>query len=311
MNNRVSRALRNGRKQPEKRVRVAHEVILRTIKDLSQEEHAGVKVILYRRAVQRYINDEYGGDLTPTQEELDARKARQLLAQQGRRQPGESKTAHQKRLKKQRRERRQLGKAAIRKEQVKNRLNDILSKLRKCPEDVCCVDLEMWERHQKKLTEIGITVFNRRTRKIKTVHFIIEENYKKRNGKFVDDNKDNFLHGDSEILPQEEALARTQEILNQYQVVIGHSVAGDLRYLRKLGIETKHLRVIDTLNLFKAYQEVNQPRALGKVCAKYGLNHIAPHNAANDSHINMYLFALLAKRMESKYPEFKQVKEAA
>lgn len=185
---------------------------------------------------------------------------------------------------------------------AEHRKVDILRRLRNCSNQVVCVDLEMWERKQSKLTEIGITTFNRTTKKIKTVHFIIKENLKKRNGRFVDDNKDNFLHGTSEILSEKEALRRTGEILAQYDVVVGHNVSGDLRYLRGRGVWMKsNLRVIDTMPMYQVYAEKNQPRNLGKIAALYGLNHQAPHNAANDSHINMYLFVSLMHRTLNKY----------
>lgn len=181
---------------------------------------------------------------------------------------------------------------------------ETLRRMQKCSNTVVCVDLEMWERKQSKLTEIGLTTFDRTTNKIKTVHFVIEENLNKRNGRFVDDNKDNFLHGDSEIVSEEEALRRTKEIIDQHEVVVGHGVGGDLKYLRRRGLHFRHdLRVLDTMLMYQAYAGKTQPRNLGKICALYGMTHQAPHNAANDSHINMYLFAYLFKRLESWYLE--------
>lgn len=154
-----------------------------------------------------------------------------------------------------------------------------------------CIDLEQFEWQQHKLTEVGITTYDRESNRIYTRHLIIRENYKKRNKKFVCDNKDNFSFGESEMISLKQAKHELEQILKSGPCVIGHAIDGDLNWIRKhLNIPTHQCSYIDTNVLNKVIIGTKDSINLGKCCEQNNLDHHTPHNAGNDSHINMYLF---------------------
>ena len=154
-----------------------------------------------------------------------------------------------------------------------------------------CIDLEQFEWQQHKLTEVGITTYNHAEGRIRTRHLIIRENYRKRNKKFVCDNKDNFLFGDSQTVSLKQAKQELNQILKDGPCVIGHAIDGDLSWIRKyLKIPTHQCSYIDTNVLNKVIIGTKDSINLGRCCEQNNLDHCAPHNAGNDSHINMYLF---------------------
>ena len=154
-----------------------------------------------------------------------------------------------------------------------------------------CIDLEMFEWQIHKLTEVGITTYDHTTQRIYTRHLIIKENYNKRNKKFVCDNKDNFAYGDSEMVSLKQAKHELRQILQSDPCVIGHAIDGDLNWINKyLQIPTQQCKYIDTDVLNKLIIGTRDNINLGKCCEQNNLDHHTPHNAGNDSHINMYLF---------------------
>jgi len=158
-----------------------------------------------------------------------------------------------------------------------------------------CIDLEQFEWQQHKLTEVGITTYDHASMRVRTRHLVIKENYKKRNKKFVCDNKDNFQFGDSEMVSLGQAKHELREVLKSGPCVVGHAIAGDLNWISKyLKIPTNKCTSIDTNVLNKVIIGTKDSINLGKCCEQNNLDHRAPHNAGNDSHVNMYLF--LAQR---------------
>lgn len=154
-----------------------------------------------------------------------------------------------------------------------------------------CIDLEQFEWQQHKLTEVGITIYDHKASRIYTRHLIIKENYRKRNKKFVCDNKDNFMFGDSEMVSLKQTKHELRQILESGPCVIGHAIDGDLKWISKyLDIPTQQCKYIDTDTLNQLITGTRNSINLGKCCEQNNLDHPAPHNAGNDSHINMYLF---------------------
>lgn len=164
-----------------------------------------------------------------------------------------------------------------------------------------CIDLEQFEWSHKHLTEVGITLYDVNTNQIKTAHIIVDENYKKRNGKFVPDNKDNFSFGESRVMDLKTVKLLLQDILDRHQHIVGHAIHGDLKYISKtFGIHTKDHITYDTIKLHKAYENSKQKRNLSKCCDQVGIELKAPHNAGNDSHCNMHLFAEHRRELSSR-----------
>ena len=166
------------------------------------------------------------------------------------------------------------------------------------PTTFVCIDLEQYERHQRYLTEVGITTFDTATKRIKTVHIIVKEHYNRRNKKFVCDNKDNFLHGDSVMLTFKEAVVEIERVLSEHQYIVGHNIGCDLKYIRKYcELDTDQVTRYDTNKMFKLFEGKKPQTKLSECCERFGMTHQAPHNAGNDSHINMYLFVVLRKKL--------------
>ncbi len=165
-----------------------------------------------------------------------------------------------------------------------------------------CIDLEQFERAHHHLTEVGITMYDVTADQIKTAHIIVKENYKKRNGRFVADNKDNFSFGNSIVMSLETTRILLQSILDRHQHIVGHDIATDLKFIQKtFGINTSNHTRYNTIKLHKIYAKQKQPRKLSKCCNDVGIDLKAPHNAGNDSHCNMHLFAVLRSHF-SKHP---------
>ena len=113
-----------------------------------------------------------------------------------------------------------------------------------------CVDVEAWERATGTVTEIGLAVWRDAGsgEHWTFTHLIIEEHVEKCNGRFVEDNKHNFIFGTSLVVSMDEATAIAREILCSADFIVGHAVKGDVKWLRSLGV-TLNLdggRLIDT-----------------------------------------------------------------
>ena len=164
-----------------------------------------------------------------------------------------------------------------------------------------CIDLEQFEWCHKHLTEVGITLYDVTTNQISTAHIIVDENYKRRNGRFVPDNKDKFSFGESRVMNLKTVKRLLQDILDRHQHVVGHAIRGDLKYISKtFGICTKEHITYDTIKLHKAYEKSKQKRNLSKCCAQVGIELNDPHNAGNDSHCNMHLFAEQRRELSTR-----------
>lgn len=92
------------------------------------------------------------------------------------------------------------------------------------------LDIEQYERNLSKVTEIGVSMYyplktestdslNTATGylfpDIRAAHFIIKENHKFRNGKFVEDNRFRFAYGKSAYFSQNECIALLGEIFGK------------------------------------------------------------------------------------------------
>jgi DNA polymerase III alpha subunit (gram-positive type) len=108
------------------------------------------------------------------------------------------------------------------------------------------------------------------------------------------------MFGESEFVSMSEARKVIERALAKCPRVVGHDVGGDLRWVRKhLNVKTDHCVIYDTIRMHKIIERTKQARKLCKCCDDYGLFHEAPHNAGNDSHVNMYLFVGMSKKIRN------------
>lgn len=170
-----------------------------------------------------------------------------------------------------------------------------------------CVDLEAYERDTNIVTEIGITIYDPRENfdhsvlpLTRSFHFCIEEAYDLRNGRFVDDAKDNFIFDDSQILPLDEVVELVQNLIDKYLIphnraehswkraLVGHGISGDISWLESLDIRLpNNVQTLDTQKLFEnMYGRQSSLKRLLNLCR---IPHSYLHNAGNDSYYTLQL----------------------
>lgn len=144
------------------------------------------------------------------------------------------------------------------------------------------LDFEAFERNQKKITEVGFSVYE--NGECKNYHYIVKENIAYLNGSFVADNKFNFAFGKSEILPLKEALSRLSKVLVSTDYLVGHAVGNELKWLRKNNVELlPDIKTIDTSILAGGFMKIGQRVSLTRILTYLGIKHNFLHNAGNDS----------------------------
>ena len=102
-----------------------------------------------------------------------------------------------------------------------------------------CVDVEAWERATGTVTEIGLAVWHDTGcagKHWEFTHLIIKEHVEKCNGRFVEDNKHNFIFGTSQLVSMDEATEIAREVLCTADYIVGHAIKGDVKWLRSLGV---------------------------------------------------------------------------
>ena len=105
-------------------------------------------------------------------------------------------------------------------------------------------------------------------------HYIVEENTEHRNGRFCADNRDQYLFGDSQTMPQAQAIAMCNDVVNRSDVLVFHDAKGDLDVLRALGVSVGDTPVADTQQLANARYAVDN---CGLVTLLLGTAHARAH----------------------------------
>lgn len=169
------------------------------------------------------------------------------------------------------------------------------------------IDMEAHEFSKDKVTEIGISIYDPAKDAlstfptIKNIHILPEEVIRLRNGAFVADNKDKFLGGSSIIMPTSKAADLIQCILNYYfydrpgmsACIVGHNVAGDLTWLKGLGVTIPHnATVLDTQKIYNITHG-DRLSSLGGILRRFDIPHAYLHNAGNDAYYTLMLLMKL------------------
>jgi hypothetical protein len=148
-------------------------------------------------------------------------------------------------------------------------------------------DIEMYEVEHTKTTEIGFSIIKNGVQENR--HFIIEENIDLRNGKYVEDNKDNFNFGESEVLPFEEAKSVLLEYMDKSDYLVGNAITEDLRrLLSDKEIDLHSRKAINTENMVSHIDNsVRKPLSIKKLLDYFNVDYKNLHNAGNDSYYNL------------------------
>lgn len=185
----------------------------------------------------------------------------------------------------------------------RDRLADVLA-----TNNVMFLDVEMFERNVRTITEIGFTIVSNGV--VKDVqHFIIEEFINKRNKRFVPDHKDDFDFGESQTIPLASAIHAVAANIRLADVgyLVGHNICDDVDTL----IQTKKCNkaapkdLADTLTSrsTKSFDTALISRIISKSPNRVGIkkclelfevSHRNLHNAGNDSYYNWLVAKNLA-----------------
>lgn len=161
---------------------------------------------------------------------------------------------------------------------------------------IICFDIEAYELEQSKITEIGFSILENYN--LETKHFIIKENYDLRNGKYVEDNKDNFLFGKSELKSLEDTILILKENCDKSDIILGHGLTNDFKYLSKNSklFHNHNYTLIDTEKLSKLLD----PNGMGvkKILKHFDIEFKNLHNAGNDAYFNLKFAAQLFKEFD-------------
>ncbi|KZS97946.1 hypothetical protein SISNIDRAFT_436663 [Sistotremastrum niveocremeum HHB9708] len=108
----------------------------------------------------------------------------------------------------------------------------------------CAIDFEWWEMYHTDLTEVGLSsvTFENGLEIATNRHLIFKENRLCRNGKYSPDNRDHFLFGQSQTLPQKQIAEELKSYLQTASekgpvFLIFHDQKGDIKCLRETGVE--------------------------------------------------------------------------
>lgn len=154
-------------------------------------------------------------------------------------------------------------------------------------------DIEAYERNQKIITEIGF-VMVKNSKIIEKEHIIIKENYDFKNGRYVEDNKDNYLFGESISMSLPEALKIIESKIHESDTLIGHGIRNDFKYLSKEGIKIDKIKstkkVVDTDTCSYLLGDSYQSLSIKNCLIERGIDSEGLHNAGNDAQYN-YIIA--------------------
>jgi hypothetical protein len=180
-----------------------------------------------------------------------------------------------------------------------NLVNDALNVL-------ISVDIEAFEFDTKKITEIGISIYDPSKEafssipQFTTIHLLPKEFLGLHNGRFVPDHKRDFLCGPSIILPLNECTRFIDTIFHYFvnerakqgfgTVIVGHDVRGDLKWLRSMNVKVpEDIPIADTQDLMKL--TVGRQASLSKLLKFTKIPYSCLHNGANDAYFTL-LFML-------------------
>lgn len=167
--------------------------------------------------------------------------------------------------------------------------------LREIP--LVAIDVEAWERNLKKVTEIGVAIYDPTSQdnsiipQIKVVHLIVKENKQMYNGKFVRDNKHNFMGGTSYVISLKEAAVFLDQLFEAYIVkrngtIVGHHIEGDIKWLRQMKVTLKESTpTVDTGKIFQLSK--SSGGTLKGLLKLVDIPHAFLHNAANDAYYTL------------------------
>ncbi|KAI8918346.1 hypothetical protein DFJ77DRAFT_455244 [Powellomyces hirtus] len=157
------------------------------------------------------------------------------------------------------------------------------------------LDVEAYEADHTILLEIGWTLWSPKLPKSSRLwakHYVITDNLRYRNGRYVPDHRYNFNQGDSVEATLEETLEELRHDFRRKNVVlIGHDIRSDIEYLEIWGLDpTDYTKdIFDTRDLFVPVG-MKEQTSLKTICTDLNIPTKYLHNAGNDAYYTMLAF---------------------
>jgi len=148
-----------------------------------------------------------------------------------------------------------------------------------------CIDVESFEYDHSKIIEIGFCVWHNNH----TVyhHYVVAENAKYRNSKFVPDNREHFLFGVTSCISMSDIMVLLINEANKCDYVVGHAVDGDIAWLSNHGY-TNTLNVFDTSLIARCIKDFHKRTpSLKDLIIHFGESPDYLHNGGNDAAYTM------------------------
>lgn len=181
------------------------------------------------------------------------------------------------------------------------------------------IDNEFYERSNKFVTEIGISIYNPKYQQfslfphILNIHFILKEHINKRNGKFVPDSKMNNITGQS-IIISEKDVPRALKIIFDYlgakTCLVGHNFKSDISSFKHVRFDVPlTYGVIDTSELWYSLMgSKNVKSSLGFILDSLSIPCAFLHNGVNDAYFTLIACLMLTSPELRNNMIFKKIK---
>lgn len=181
------------------------------------------------------------------------------------------------------------------------------------------VDVEMWERDHSKILEVGLCgweFLGFGGSRLTCHHLIVADNLHLENGLHCPDHRDKFRpeFGRSETVSGDELSTRMSQLVQQLNVAstpviwVGHSIHGDLKWLREQGIETAagSEQQCDIGRAWRALRHAGSYHdmvGMEQMMKEMGLEATWLHNGGNDAVYNIMALLKMGCEVESEMME--------
>ena len=175
------------------------------------------------------------------------------------------------------------------------------------------LDLEWHESDHGAVTEIGLAFLDSSPEKphfmprIRCFHLLPDENYDKRNGKYVPDNRDYFAHGTTYRLPLKQCWSFLEKFIEQCIAskrpfyYVGHGLISDFLMLDANGLKLNpSVPTLDTEEMLKEMSLEGNSASLGNACSDFDVDASLFHNAGNDAYATLCLLINLCDEVVRK-----------
>ncbi|KAJ7179045.1 hypothetical protein C8R46DRAFT_1072301 [Mycena filopes] len=179
----------------------------------------------------------------------------------------------------------------------------------------CAIDFEAWERDHTAITEFGYSSihWNHGTEVEASGHFTVKEHAMYTNGTYVDENRKNYLFGESVEVPRKSLKTEVSDLLTSMRArgpvfLVFHDPSQDMKYLKDLdapldgavfelpeATPSEGVFIVDTAILYAGLVGDGQnTTSLKQVCNQLQIRTDYLHNAGNDAQYTLFALREMA-----------------